>query len=271
MNIILFEFKRLIKPCLIWSCVCILLTILSMSIFPSMATSDMQELVQGKLGALPEGFLKAFNIEKNMDFSNLYSYLAYSLHYIAIASGIYGSILGVSALSKEESEETISFLYVKPLTRREILNTKILSHFMIYIAYILANVIITFLICLLVKTKEDTIAELLNKTILLFGGFFFIGIVFFSVGMLISILQKKKRDVIPISLGIFFISYFLGVISKLREEVTWLKYFSPLEYFSTNEIVVSGLDEKFILISWIIIVVSLLISYFLYRRKDFHL
>ena len=120
MNIFKFEFKRQFKSLIIWSIVCSALVIMFMALFPSMKDMGMQELVGDKLGAMPSTLLEAFNIDEMMDFSNIKDYMGYCLQYIVMAAGIYGLILGASALSKEEKDGTIEFLYSKPITRNKI-------------------------------------------------------------------------------------------------------------------------------------------------------
>lgn len=239
-----------------------------MALFPSMGTSEMKELVDGQLEALSENLLKIFNIDKAMDFSNLYSYLAYSLQYISIASGIYGAILGASALKKEESQGTISFLYAKPITRRKILNAKIISHLAIYFLYILIIGIVTFLICFLVKKSDNNARQIFSKVTLIFFGFLLTGVTFFAISLLMITFLKKAIESIPFSLALFFVTYFIGVMAKIKKEISWLKYFSPADYFSANEIINTGIQEKFILISWLIVIFSFLATYFIYGKKD---
>lgn len=50
MNIFKFEFKRLLKSCIIWSLVCGVLITLFMSLFPTMEDMGMQQIVNDKNG-----------------------------------------------------------------------------------------------------------------------------------------------------------------------------------------------------------------------------
>ena len=53
MNIFNFEFKRLLKSCIIWSLVCGALITLFMSLFPTMEDMGMQQIVNDKMGGMP--------------------------------------------------------------------------------------------------------------------------------------------------------------------------------------------------------------------------
>ena len=111
MNIFKFEFKRLLKSCIIWSLVCGALITLFMSLFPTMEDMGMKQIVNDKMGGMPVEILKAFNIDSSMDFTDIFNYLGYAIQYIAMASAVYGAILGVNSLIREESQGTIEFLY----------------------------------------------------------------------------------------------------------------------------------------------------------------
>ena len=53
MNIFKFEFKRLLKSCIIWSLVCGALITLFMSLFPTMEDMGMKQIVNDKMGGMP--------------------------------------------------------------------------------------------------------------------------------------------------------------------------------------------------------------------------
>ena len=58
MNIFKFEFKRLLKSCIIWSLVCGVLIALFMALFPTMEDMGMQQIVNDKMGGMPLEILK---------------------------------------------------------------------------------------------------------------------------------------------------------------------------------------------------------------------
>lgn len=268
MNIYKFEFKRMLKSCIIWSLVCGGLTVLFMALFPSMKDMGMQALVDEKMGALPTEMLKAFNIDESMDFSNVYNYLGYCIQYIAMASAVYGGILGVSSLIKEESQGTIEFLYSMPITRTKIVTSKLLSIVSIYMVYIIIVGTMTMGVTTIVKPDDIKIIELIINIKMIFLGITLLGLIFLSVGMLISTIIKSDKGAISISIGIFFVSYFMGIVGKLKEDFEWMKYLSPFDYYVPNNLIKDGFEAKYVLIGICIIIVSLIGTYMIYRKKD---
>lgn len=271
MNIFKMEVKKGLKSLTIWSIVCVLLTILFMSMFPSMKDSGMQELVNTKMDAMPKAILEAFNLKDVPDLSKLNEYFAYVFQYIMIAGCIYGGILGAKSLIKEESEGTIEFLYAQPISRLKLVTMKILSSVTLFYLFIMITGVASMLVALMVKPSDIKTIDIIMDFKLLFGSFFLIGIVFMSVGFLISVLINNLRLAMPISTGIFFITYLLGIFSNMIDKLEFLKYFSPFHYAVPSEVLKVGFDGANIIISFIIIMISIATAYFIYQRKDFNI
>ena len=106
-----------------------------------------------------------------------------------------------------------------------------------------------------------------------FIGILLLGLIFISLGTLISSIVKSDKETknIPISIGIFFVSYFLGIIGKLKDSFNWLKYFSPFDYYDPSEILKDGFEVKFIIIGICVIIISIISSYFIYGKKDMNI
>lgn len=271
MNIFKFEFNRLLKGAIIWSLICSILVIMFMLFFPSMKEMGFQDLVGAKIKMLPQEFLEAFNISGSTDFSNIYDFSAYVLQYIVMAGGIYAAILGVSALSKEESEGTIEFLYSKPVSRKNIVTSKILANVVIFFMFIVIVGIITMIISVIVKPEDIKAMELIMKIKNLYIGMILIGYIFMSIGFLMSTFIKSSKKAISIALGVFFSSYVIGVFSKLQDRLKNLIYLSPFDYASPAEVIKNGFETKFIVIGLIIIVISIILTYSIYNKKDLNI
>ncbi len=271
MNVFKMEFKKGLKPLAIWSIICILLVILFMSMFPSMKDSGMQELVNTKMGAMPPALLEAFNLKDVPDFSQLNQYFSYVFQYIVISGYIYASLLGAKSLIKEESEGTIEFLYAHPISRTKIVTMKILSSASLFYLFIMIIGIASTLMSLAVKPADLAITSLLIDFKLMFLGFFLVGLVFMSIGFLISVVIPHLRLAMPLSIGLFFISYLLGIFSGMIEKLSFLKYISPFHYAVPSEIIKNGIEPFYIIVALLIIIVSFIVTYLLYKKKDFRI
>ena len=271
MNIFRMEVKKSLKSLTIWSIACILLVILFMSMFPTMKDSGMQELVDTKLGAMPPALLEAFNLADAPDFSKLNEYFAYVFQYIVIASSIYAGVLGAKTLIKEETEGTIEFLYAQPASRSRIVTMKILSSLAIFYLFTMIMSLASMVMAIAVKPVDLSVMDIIIDMKLLYSGLFLVGLVFMSIGFLISVLIKHLRLAMPLIIGIFFVSYLLGTFSSMIEQLEFLKYFSPFHYAVPSEIIKNGFEQINILLSFAIIVITITGTYHIYRKKDFRL
>ena len=268
MNVFNFELKRNIKSCFIWSIVCSLIIIFFLSVFPSMKDMGMQGLVGAKLDALPQSMLKALGLENMIDFTNITEYLAYSLQYIAMASYIYALILGVNSLLEEESSGTIEFLYAKSISRKEIVSFKIASRVFLLFLFLVVLFSATIIMSMFLKPQDLKIIDLVRGVTELFEGIGFVSFVFLFIGVFLSTVLKPSNNFTAISIGVFFMSYILGIAGKLRDGLNVLRYFSPFDYAMTTEIVKIGIEPKYILLGCIIIIFSIIASYIIYEKRD---
>lgn len=268
MNIFQFEIKRLFKSCLIWSVVCGALVILFMSFYPSMKNSGIQELVYTKIDAFPEGLLQAFGLDNMIDFTDIMQYQAYVIQYISMAAAIYGAIIGVSSLLEEESEGTIEFLYAQPVSRSQIITYKVLSRALIFTIFIIITGIVTMAISVLFKSEGiDTLNMLLDiKNI--FIGMSFIGFIFLGIGLFLSTILKPSYNSTAISIGVFFITYLFGILSKMRDNLDYFRYLSPYDYALPMDLIRKGWNFSYVIIGIGIIIISTAGAYIVYNKKD---
>ena len=268
MNVFKFEVKRNLKSCLLWSIICSVLILLFLSVFPSMKDSGMQDLVGTKLDALPTGMLKAFGLESMIDFTNILEYLAYCFQYIAMAACIYALILGVNSLLEEEASGTIEFLYAKNISRKEIVRDKVLSRSFLLLLFLLILGIFTIIFSIIFKTQSQDLGPMIIGIIKMIVGVGVVSFIFLSLGIFLSTILKSSVNFTAISIGVFFTTYMIGIASKLREGLEFLQYLSPFDYAMTMDIVKKGFEPRYIVMGFMIIILSFILSFIIYEKKD---
>ena len=271
MNIYKMEVKKGFKSVLIWSVICVLLNLLFLSMFPSMKDSGMQELLKTKLDAFPPALLNAFGLDDAPDFSKLEEYFAYVFQYLMMAGVIYGGLLGSKALIKEESEGTIEFLYAQPVKRSKIVTMKIFAAVTLFALFVIIMALSSILVSLAVKPSDLNTMDMTLNYKLLFSGFFMVGLVFMAVGFAISAVVPHLRLAMPITIGLFFVTYLLGIFSDLIDKLSFLKYFSPFHFAMPADVVKQGIKSGDIVLSLVFITVATVVTYIIYRKKNFRL
>jgi ABC-2 type transport system permease protein len=267
LNMYVFETRRLLKGFLIWSAVVTLLLVLSMAFFPSMAETGLADLTKDKLDALPPAILEAFGLSGMTDFSDLLQYYAYVAQYIFMAAAIYALILGASALIKEESEGTIEFLYARPISRIEITTRKLLSIVTILWAF---NIVLFIASILLLHAFRDPGYEYLPMALAMFRGMLAAEMVFLAVGFALSTVLPRSSNPSTVGLGVFFVTYLLGDIGAINEQLEWLKYLSPFHYVQPTSLLSAdgAIEQVYLLIMLLVTIAGILFAYWRYRRKD---
>jgi ABC-2 type transport system permease protein len=188
--------------------------------------------------------------------------------YMMLLGSIFAIVLSSGILSKEEYNKTAEFLLTRPLTRGEIFFTKVA---VILLNVFLLNLVVSFVgfICLqLVKTSPFSIKAFL---ILSFNTFL-LNLLFCTVGLLISLLIRRSRPVTFQSIGLVLVLYFISTISKISPDMSMIGYLSPFRFVDLNVIRQDyHIDVLHLLYFLGISMMFLLISWFIYRKKDIYI
>ena len=124
---------------------------------------------------------------------------------------------------------------------------------------------------IILKPDDIKIMSMIMDIKKLYIGMALIGYIFMAIGFLISVFVKSSKKATPIALGVFFASYVIGIFSKLQDRLSGFIYLSPFDYAPPSEIIKNGFEAKFIVIGLSIIVVSIVITYTIYNKKDFNI
>ncbi len=260
------EFRRNALSLIIWVAVICFLIIFTMSLYHTFTENRKQ--IMGLIGFVPDAILKFRGISNLTDiFSVLGYYSANNIVYMLLLGSIYSVVLSSNILLKEEYGRTAEYLLTRPVTRGEIIGTKLFI--------VLLNVFILNLVTALagyfsmnaVKTGTYDIRSFL----VLSGYTFLLNILFAFAGLFLSVTVKRAKPVTTFSIGIVLVCYFLYNISKLSESAKLLGYISPFSYVK-----VDVLDPGYALDPWHLayfLGISAILgsaSVMVYRRKDIY-
>jgi ABC-2 type transport system permease protein len=98
----------------------------------------------------------------------------------------------------------------------------------------------------------------------------FIQLIFFAIGVVVSVLFNKIKSVLPVSLGIVFGFYFIGALIATGKN-DGSRFISPFKYFDNSYIMKnSSYEAPYLIAGAVIVIVAIAASYFIYGRKDIH-
>ena len=262
MNIYNFELRRLIKSILIWGLSISGFLIFYLAFFPSISSSgsfaDLFKDIDPK-------FLAAFGMIPELPIDEIFGYFNLTISFILVPIAIQASNYGFHILSVEERELTADFLFTKPISRSKIILSKFfaaLTSLLIVDLFVTAGTFIA-----IASFKGTEVVEYSNVVILLLSLPFF-QLTFMSVGMVISVSIKKVSSVLSFSMGLGFGLYIINSFGSIVSS-DYLKYVTPYAHFNPAYPLINGTwDWSLIWISFVVIVCSLIASYFLYLRRN---
>jgi ABC-2 type transport system permease protein len=263
MNIFKFELRMMKKSIFLWAFFVPFGLVFYMLFFPMMQgdTETFQSLMDG----FPDEFLAFFGMSPELPVFSLLGYFGLSFGMIQIPLAIQASNYGFHILSVEERELTADFLLSKPITRGKILVFKCLAAFTGLTIVNIAVWISSILILLVIKGDESP--NFMNVNLVLSTTVFF-QLVFFSIGLLISVSIKKVGSVLSFSMALGFGLYLLSSFGSILSS-NMFKVLSPYSHFDPGYILINGhYDWGLAIISFLVILIAFPLSYLLYKNRN---
>jgi ABC-2 type transport system permease protein len=185
--------------------------------------------------------------------------------FVQLLIAIQASYYGFGLVSIEESELTADFLLTKPVSRSQVMTSKLLAA--------LTSLLITDLVVWVMSLAsvaifhgeyeyDLTMLLLLMVSLLLFQLFFL------AVGLIISLLVRRVRNVTPYALGLAFGAYVLSAFSGILGDVK-LELITPFKHWDVAYIVQNqAYDLPLVLLNLGVTLLAIVLSYWRYIRRD---
>jgi len=261
-NIFRHELRRHLPSAFKWALGIAALHLLYMAIFPSFA--DQAALVEESLKQFPQAFLQAFGMDR-VSFATVLGYYTLIFLLVQMLLAIQASNYGVGLVSREEAERTADFLMTRPVSRLEVLNSKLLAALTALLFTQAGMWACAFGGWALFHAGQDYDRGVLARVLLSALPF---QLFFLSVGLALSLRVRLVRSVTPYALGLGLGMYALSAFSDIGEEVV-LEWLTPFKYFDAAAIVQRGaLESRFVLLDLLIVVGALVFAYRRYLKRD---
>ena len=263
-TIYVHEFRSRLRSVIIWALSVSAVAFFFFSIFPAFA--DQAALMNQLLAKFPPQLLEAFGMNR-MDLSTVAGFYSFVFIFIQLCLAIQAGNYGFGLVSVEETELTADFLMSKPVSRPQVLTSKLLAALSSLVVTDLVMWIASFSAILIWNGGRSFDTGLLVElmlSVVLFQLFFL------SVGLVVSLLVKRIRNVTPYGLGLGFGAYILAGFSGIFGDVK-LEYLTPFKHLDPAYFVQHGAyDTPLLLLNVAVTLVSLAASYWLYVRRDIH-
>ena len=263
MNMYLHEIKSLRKSTILWAVSMIAIAVLYFSLYSGMV-KDAEDF-RNLLAAYPASIRAMLGVSLD-SITSILGFYSMIFSFVAICGAIQAMNYGLSTLSKESRERTADFLLVKPVSRAAIVTSKLLAVLTMLLATDVLYYLGASITANIVKTADYSVRLFFMVTLTLL----FIQLIFFALGVFISVFFKKLNSVLPISLGVVFGLYILGAV-LVTDKNDAARFISPFQYFNIPYIINNaGYELQYIITGAIIVAVTIAASYIIYVKKDIH-
>lgn len=264
MNIVKRELRANLKSLIIWSLIASFLVVVWMVEFEAFASNPY---IDEFMKSIPESILSAMGMS-DLNIATLDGFISTISLYLYLLLGIHSVLLGSSIISKEERDKTAEYLFALPVSRERVVIGKTIAAI---INLIILNIVtlVSMLISTINYEKTDGYYSFIG---LMFLAIFLIQLVFLSVGMLVSALNKRYKKSGNISVSILMVTFIISSLIGMVDSIDYLRFTTPFKYFEATYILNEGrLQPLYIVISILLIVFGLVATYIIYPRRDLYI
>ena len=244
---------------LIWSGVIAFMLGICIFIYPEM--KDQMGDISGVFADMG-GFSAAFGMDQ-LNFGEFIGFFGVECgNVLGLGGAFFAALLGISALAKEEKEQTAEFLLTHPVTRENVVLHKLCAVLAQIAILNLLAICITAVSILMIKESPEA------KTLAwLFLAYFILQIETASICFGISAFISQGG--LGIGLGMAALFYFLNIIANLTEQAEFLKYITPFGYTEGADTIAKGsIDVKYLSVGLVLTAVGIAAAFYWYCRKD---
>ncbi|MEE9389709.1 MAG: ABC transporter permease subunit [Candidatus Aminicenantaceae bacterium] len=266
-NIYFKELKRNRNSFIAWSIFIIAVILMEMGFYRLFMKEEMLGLMKTFFeNPFWKNIMSAFGMSLDMLTNVLGYYAARSAIYIILLGTFFSIMLAGKILALEEREKTAEFLLTKPVTRLEIVRSK-LAVFFTYL--LLLNVIILFVGFIGLEIfKGDSDYRPVAFLIHSFYSFLLM-LTFGAIGLFLSLLIKRGRPITNLLIGIVFGGYLIDILSQVTASTDKLGYLSPFKFIDTGVLRPDyGLEWWRVVYFLGLSLVLITITFVIYKKKD---
>jgi len=261
-NIFLHELSLHLRSVVTWSVSIAALIGVFGSLYSGFAADA--ELLNQMMDKFPPQLLAAFGMS-GVDLSTIPGYFGLIFLFVQICLAIQAANYGFSLVSIEEREWTADFLLAKPVGRPQILTSKLLAALC---ALAITDVVLWISTFGFIQVFKGDRTYDAGPIVLLLIGCAIFQLFFLTVGLVVSLLVKRIRNVTPYGMGLAFGMYLLAAFGDMFGESA-LEKITPFKHFDASYILQNGaFDLPLVLISVAVIVISTVGSYLRYAKRD---
>lgn len=259
MTIVRHELRQGKTAFAIWTASIAFLLVICVFLFPEMK-GEMNAV--GEVFASMGSFTAAFGMDR-LNFGTLIGFYSVECgNILGLGGAFFASLIGISALSKEEKEKTAEFLLTHPVSRARVVTEKLAA---VLVQVTVMNLIILGLSLLSIRLVGEDIPW--KEILLMHSAYYLLQLELACICFGIS--AFLHRGSVGIGMGLAAMMYFLNLIANMSEQAKFLKHITPFGYCEGADIIADGsLDAGLIATGCLFACIGAAIAYLQYTRKD---
>ncbi|AIO18538.1 ABC-2 family transporter protein [Candidatus Izimaplasma bacterium HR1] len=262
MNIIIRELKANFKAFLIWGLSLVGIYFIASIEFGAfagdLAIAEAMERFEALFTALGSA---------SSDMTTAEGFLSILSIYIYLPLAIYSGLLGSGIISKEEKDRTAEYLFTLPISRKKVISYKLI----VAIFYSVLINIIVILGCYFAFSRFDPdpvfYTFLRNMSI----GVLLTQLIFLSIGVALSSILRQYKLSGSITIALLISTFMLNILIGFVDELDFLKYFSPFNYFNSEKMLITSFEFPFLLITFVIVSLGIGSLLIYYPKRDLYI
>ena len=261
------EMKRNRISILIWGGLLAALILLGMSFFPVIMQGEAFKQLQGFFETpWMKSWMEALGATPAIMVNVLGFYATRNALFIVLMGNFFAILLGGRILAQEEYEKTAEFLLTRPVTRTEVISSKLavlVTEITLITAVIFASGFAS--LELFKGDSEYRFAAFVVHTVYSF----LLMQLFGALGLFLSLLMRRARPMTTAGIGIVAGTFFLDMVSRFAKSADWIGYASPFKFMDSEVLRPDyGLDALRVLYFVGLTLGLWALSFVIYRKKD---
>ncbi len=259
MTIIKHELRQNRTAFAVWTASIAFLLVVCIVLFPEMKGETD---AVGDLFASMGSFTAAFGMDR-LNIGTLTGFYAIECgNILGLGGALYASLLGISALAKEEKDRTAEFLLTHPVSRKRVVTEKLAA---VLLQIIATNLLILIPALLTIGLIGEEIP--LKELLLMHGAYFLLQLELACVCFGVS--AFLCRGGAGIGMGLSAAAYFLNLVANISESARFLHWLTPFAYCEGADIIANGtLDGSRIAVGMTFAIIGVIAAYRQYAGKD---
>ncbi|MEG6567030.1 ABC transporter permease subunit [Thermoanaerobacterium saccharolyticum] len=263
MNIYLRELKANGKSLFIWCIIMIAFVAASMGKYAASSYISGQSL-NDIISKMPDAVKSMFGAG-TFDLSKAIGFYGAMFIYIVLMAAIHASMIGANIISKEEDDKTAEFLMSKPVSRINVITSKLLASFTNIAIFNIVTLLSSLFLVNYYSKGENVTDDILKLVI----GMFILQMIFMSIGIGLSALFKNSKLASPVTVGVMLVTYVLSLAIDIDSNLSGLKYLTPFKYFDAKNLMNGkGFEIIYIVISALIVILCIGGTFVFYQKRD---